>query len=121
MHILFQTTGTCIQNSQESAIGGGVAIGVCVMLVVDAICLGLAFLHRGEIANCISGAKKTSNTKKPVMSNIQTPATVICPVEIQTQGDEYEIPVDRNHYDALQTETAAIPNTYEKIRTYQNI
>ncbi|XP_071094760.1 uncharacterized protein [Haliotis cracherodii] len=108
-------------GGQESAIGVGVAIGVCVMLVVDAICLGLAFLYRDEIANCISGVKKTSNTEMPVMSNIQTPATVISPVEIQTQGDEYETPVNRNHYDALQTETADIPNTYEKIRTYQNM
>ncbi|XP_071095802.1 uncharacterized protein [Haliotis cracherodii] len=115
------TTAICIQNSQESVIGVGVAIGVCVMLAVDAICLGLAFLYRDEIANCISGAKKTSNTEISVMSNIQTPATVISPVQLQTQGDEYEIPVDRNHYDALQRETEDIPNTYEKIRTYQNM
>ncbi|XP_046546700.1 uncharacterized protein LOC124256784 [Haliotis rubra] len=114
----------CVQENQESSLGVGVAIGVCVMLVVDAICLGLAFVFRDKLANCISGPKNNSNAEKAVFSNsLQAPATVMAPVGIQTQGvgDEYEVPVDRNDYDALQREAADVPNTYEKIRTYQNV
>ncbi|XP_048254371.1 uncharacterized protein LOC124132868 isoform X2 [Haliotis rufescens] len=97
----------------DDSLGVGVAIGVGVMLVVIVICLCLTFIYRNTVAGWLLGAKKTSNTETPVMSNIQTPATAVAPVGMQTQGDEYEIPVDRNHYNALQTETADIPNTYE--------
>ncbi|XP_046352971.2 uncharacterized protein LOC124132872 [Haliotis rufescens] len=105
----------------DDSLGVGVAIGVGIMLVVIVICLSLTFIYRNTVAGWLSGAKKTRNTETLVMSNMQTHATAIAPVGMQTQGDEYEIPVDRNHYDALQTETADIPNTYEKIRTYQNM
>ncbi|XP_046546701.1 uncharacterized protein LOC124256786 [Haliotis rubra] len=110
-------------QKQESSIGVGVAIGVCIMLAVDGVLLFVAYLFRDEIADCI-GIKKASNTNVPVMSNIQSPqSTVIAPAEIQRQGggDEYEVPVDRNDYEALQRETADVPNTYEKIQTYQNV
>ncbi|XP_046546702.1 uncharacterized protein LOC124256787 [Haliotis rubra] len=110
-------------QKQESSIGVGVVIGVCIMLVVDGVLLYVAYLFRDEIADCI-GVKKARNTNVPVMSNIQSPqSTVIAPAEIQRQGggDEYEVPVDRNDYEALQRAAADVPNTYEKIRTYQNV
>ncbi|XP_067677275.1 uncharacterized protein [Haliotis asinina] len=115
-------SATCVQENQQSSLGVGLAIGVCVMLVVDAICLGLAFVFRDKLVGCISGPKNTSSAEMPVFSKrLQADATVISPVGIQTQGDEYEVPDDRNDYDALQSDVADVPDTYEKIRTYQNV
>ncbi|XP_067677312.1 uncharacterized protein [Haliotis asinina] len=111
------------EQNQKSSIGVGVAVGVCIMVVVDVICLCVAYLFRDEIADCI-GVKKTRNTNARVMSDMQTPpATVIAPVRIPTQGvgDENEVPENRNDYDVLQREVADVPNTYEKIRPYQNV
>ncbi|XP_067660338.1 uncharacterized protein [Haliotis asinina] len=114
-------TCSCEQN-QESSIGVGVAVGVCVMVVVDVVFLCVAYHFRDKLADYI--VKKTRNSDMPVMSNMQNPAaTVTAPVGIPTQGvgDEYEVPENRNDYDVLQREVAYVPNTYEKIRTYQNV
>ncbi|XP_067677336.1 uncharacterized protein [Haliotis asinina] len=115
-------SATSVQENQQSSLGVGLAIGVCVMLVVGAICLGLAFVFRDKLVDCISGPRNTSSAEMPVFSmGLQTDATVISSAGIQTQGDEYEVPVDRNDYDELQGEGADVPNTYENIRRYQNV
>ncbi|XP_071095204.1 uncharacterized protein [Haliotis cracherodii] len=109
---------TTSAGPHKSYLGGGVAIGVSVMLIVDAICLALAFIYRDTLAARVAGTKETSDTH---MSSVQISNPVAITARNQTQSQEDRSPAASNEYEALQRENVQAPNTYEQMHFYQNL
>ncbi|XP_046546745.1 uncharacterized protein LOC124256823 isoform X1 [Haliotis rubra] len=108
----------CVQNPSKSYLGAGVAIGVSVMLIVDAVCLALAFIYKDKLLARITGTKETSDTQ---MSRIPISSPVATTTRNQVQPQEAQTPASSTEYEALQRENVDAHNTYEKMHIYQNL
>ncbi|XP_046374845.2 uncharacterized protein LOC124147993 isoform X2 [Haliotis rufescens] len=106
------------ESPHKSYLGVGVAIGVSVMLIVDAICLALAFIFRYKLAARVAGTKETSDTH---MSRVQISSPVAITGRDQTQSQEDRSPAASIEYEALQRENVEAPHTYEQMHFYQNL
>ncbi|XP_067666965.1 uncharacterized protein [Haliotis asinina] len=107
-----------IQSPSKSYLGAGIAIGVSIVLVVDAIFLTLAFIYKEKLIVKITGKKETSDTE---MSRISISSPVATTTRNQVQPQGAQTPTSSNEYESLQRDNADVHNTYEKMHTYQNL
>ncbi|XP_067660367.1 uncharacterized protein [Haliotis asinina] len=107
-----------IQSPSKSYLGAGVAIGVSIMLVVDAILLALAFIYKEKLIVKITGKKEFSDTE---MSRIPISSPVATTTRNQVQPQEAQTPASSNEYESLQRDNVDVHNTYEKMHIYQNL
>ncbi|XP_067660374.1 uncharacterized protein [Haliotis asinina] len=115
-----------IQSPSKSYLGAGVAIGVSIMLVVDAIFLALAFIYKEKdnrkynmyVFHFPTGKKETSDTQ---ISRIPISSPVATTTRNQVQPQGAQTPASSNEYESLQRDNADVHNTYEKMHIYQNL